>query len=64
MRELGIAILPPALLEDDVKAGRLLKVLNEYDPLEVPFFAVCPERAHLRGAVRAFVEFVAERFDG
>lgn len=58
LKGLGIAILPSPLTEPEIKAGRLVKVLGEYDPLVVPVFAVYPDQAYLRTAVRSFMELV------
>ncbi len=61
-RGMGIAILPPHMVIEDVRAGRLVKMISTYDPLQVPLFAVVPARPYVRGAVKAFIEFVEERF--
>lgn len=58
LKGLGIAILPSPMTEPEIKAGRLVKVLRDYDPLVVPVFAVYPDRAYLRTAVRSFIELV------
>ncbi len=62
LRGHGIAILSPPRVLDDLRAGRLVKVLDAYDPLRVPLFAVYPDRVHLRAPVKAFVEHVAAHF--
>jgi LysR family transcriptional regulator for bpeEF and oprC len=62
-RGLGVAILPRALLETDLRAGALVSVLDAYNPLVVPLFAVYPERSHLRAVITAFIEFVSEHFE-
>jgi DNA-binding transcriptional LysR family regulator len=36
----------------------LVAVIDAYDPLPVPLYAVYPERAHLKPAVTAFIEYV------
>lgn len=58
----GIAILSPRLVADELRAGRLVKVLSKYDPLQVPLFAVYPDRVHLRAPVKAFIEHVSAHF--
>ena len=42
-------------------AGELVPVLEAYNPLKVPVYAVYPERLHLRTAVTAFIDHGAER---
>lgn len=64
LRGLGIAILPRHLVDEHVDAGRLVPVLDAYDPLEVPLFAVYPNRRYLPSAAVAFLDHVAERFGG
>lgn len=59
-RGLGVAILRAEVVAPDVDSGRLVPVLDAYNPLEVPVYAVYPERSHLRAAVTAFIDYVGE----
>lgn len=61
VRGLGVAILRDDVARPFLDSGALVPVLDAYNPLEVPVFAVYPERAHLRAAVTAFIEYVGER---
>ena len=61
-RGLGIAFEPAFIVGPDVRAGRLVPLLQEYAPSPVPIFAVYPSRKHLSAKVRRFVDFLAERF--
>lgn len=61
-RGLGIGILPRGLVEPDRAAGALVSVLDAYDPLEVPLYAVYPDRKLLPAAVRVFIDYAAEVF--
>lgn len=63
-RGLGVAILPSHLIDADVRQERLVPVLDAYDPLEVPLFAVYPNRRYLPVAAVAFLDHVVERFGG
>lgn len=58
----GVAILPPPLVEPALASGALVTVLDAYAPLRVPLFAVFPDRAAVRAAVRVFIEHAAEAF--
>lgn len=60
----GIALLSTWHVCDDVDAGRLRIVLPGYAPPESGIYAVMPERRLVLPRVRAFVEFLAERFAG
>ena len=57
----GIGAVPPVLIHDDLAAGRLVRVLAdwEHDGGE-PIFVAYPSRSHLPPKVRAFVDLLAE----
>jgi DNA-binding transcriptional LysR family regulator len=59
---LGIALLPTFIIGRDLQAGRLLAVLSDYVPLERHIWAVYLPNRHLAGKVRAFIDFLVERF--
>ena len=58
----GIAYEPEFILAADLKAGRLVPILTSYGAPLGPIYAVYPSRRYLSAKVRAFVEFLAERF--
>jgi len=58
----GIAYEPEFILGPDLKAGRLVTVLGAYGSPLGPIYAVYPSRRYLSAKVRAFVDFVAQRF--
>jgi DNA-binding transcriptional LysR family regulator len=58
----GIVFEPAFIVGPDVRAGRLVPLLQDFEPLPVPIFAVYPSRKHLSAKVRRFVEFLTERF--
>ncbi len=59
---LGVAILPTFIIGRDLQAGRLQAVLSDYVPLERHIFAVYLPNRHLSAKVRAFIDFLLERF--
>lgn len=59
---LGIAIEPDFIVAPDVRAGRLVRLLPDFELPRSPIAAVYPSRRHLSAKVRAFVDFLAERF--
>ena len=61
-RGLGIAFLPAYLCDPFIEAGDLAVMLDRYDPLWVPVFAVYPDRPSLPSAQRAFVAFARNVF--
>ncbi|MFA7290967.1 MAG: LysR family transcriptional regulator [Rhodocyclaceae bacterium] len=59
---LGLALLPTFIVGMELQAGRLVEVLPGYVPVERFIFAVHMPNRHLPLKVRAFIEFLLERF--
>ncbi|RAU23273.1 LysR family transcriptional regulator [Paramagnetospirillum kuznetsovii] len=59
---LGITMLPSFFMGDDIRAGRLVPVLEGFVPLDATLNAVYPHSRHLSPKVRAFVDYLAEVF--
>ncbi len=60
----GITRTPTFVVGEDLRRGRLRALLTDYELLEVSIWLVYPQRQHLAPKVRAFVDFVADRFSG
>ncbi len=58
----GITILPTFMVGDDLRAGRLRRVLPQLDDDTASVYAVYPHARHLATKVRVFVDFLAARF--
>ena len=58
---MGIVLEPDFIVEPEIRAGRLVRLLSDYAPPRSPIAAVYPSRRHLSPKVRAFVDFLAER---
>jgi len=58
----GIVYEPDFIVGPDVRAGKLTTMLREYAPPPVSIYVMYPSRRHLSAKVRAFTEFLAERF--
>ena len=55
------SVLPPGfLVHDDLEAGRLVRLLPEYRPVEFSMNAVYPHRHHLSAKVRTFIDMLAQ----
>ena len=54
----GICLAPGFLLHDDLDAGRLVRLLPEYRPIELSMNAVYPHRHHLSAKVRTFIDML------
>ncbi len=59
---LGVYLAPTFIVGDDLWAGRLEEVLSDYEDSRLSVYAVYPHRQHLSAKVRAFVDFLVERF--
>ena len=58
----GIVFEPAYIVGADVRAGRLVPLLQEFVAPPMPIYAVYPSRKHLSAKVRLFVEFLVARF--
>ncbi|HTH17480.1 MAG TPA: LysR family transcriptional regulator [Magnetospirillum sp.] len=58
----GIAALPTFISGPSLRAGTLVRVLPHLESSEIGIHAVWPTARHLSAKVRAFVDFLAERF--
>jgi len=59
---LGIASLPGFLCAEDLREGRLVRVLEDCRTLQIPISLVFPSRRHVAGRVRALVEALVATF--
>jgi DNA-binding transcriptional LysR family regulator len=56
----GIVCLPTFIAGDDLRAGRLVRVLPKQLALEVSAFAIYPDSRHPSPKVRALIDFLVE----
>lgn len=61
---LGICQLPSFMVQGYLTDGKLEKVLGDYGAGSLPIHALYPQNRHLSSKVRAFIEWVAELFEG
>lgn len=59
---LGVALAPSFIVGDDLDAGRLETALEDFEEPDLAIWAVYPPGRHLSAKVRAFVDFLADRF--
>jgi DNA-binding transcriptional LysR family regulator len=57
----GVCLLPLLSVAEDLKTGRLLRLLPDYVAVEAAIQAVFPGGRHLSTRVRTFLDFVAKR---
>jgi DNA-binding transcriptional LysR family regulator len=58
----GLACLPTFFVGEALQSGRLVTVLDDYIAPPLTLRALYPHNRHLSAKVRAFVDFLAERF--
>jgi DNA-binding transcriptional LysR family regulator len=61
-RGAGIVFEPAFIVGPEVRAGRLVPLLQDFVPAPVPIYAVYPSRKHLSAKVRLFVDFLVGSF--
>lgn len=59
---LGILVQPSYIVYDDIVAGRLVPVLNDWDLPRLQINIAYPSRKHLSAKVRSFIDFMADEF--
>src|SRR5437763_11425690 len=63
-RGAGIVFEPAFIVGPEVRAGRLVPLLQDFEPAPLPIYAVYPSRKHLSAKVRVFVDFLVTSFAG
>ncbi|HHJ16681.1 MAG TPA: LysR family transcriptional regulator [Gammaproteobacteria bacterium] len=58
----GIAALSDFLVADDIKAGRLVQLLPDYNCGSAGIYAVFQDRRYQQAKVRLFIDYINERF--
>jgi DNA-binding transcriptional LysR family regulator len=56
----GLVVLPTFIVGDDLRQGKLVRVLPRYCQPDLAAYAVYPTRRHLPAKVRSFVDFLAQ----
>lgn len=56
----GISIHPIYMVERDLAEGRLVALLDGYEPLALDITAIYPQRRHLPTRIRAFLDFTKD----
>lgn len=60
--EVGVALLPTFCVAEDIRKGRLLRVLTNYNALEQSICAYYPHGHQQTVKMRLFLEFLEARF--
>ena len=59
---LGIVLLPTFIVSDDLRAGRLVRILDQYRLPDLIIYALYPHSHQPPAKVSSFLKFLAERF--
>jgi len=62
LSSLGIAVSPIWLFAEDISSGRLVILLDDYEPEPLPINVIYPSRLYLPNRVSAFIEFISDEF--
>ena len=57
----GIGYLPLWLAQDDLTAGRLVRLLPDWQVRSITLHAAYPDRRHLSAKIRSFIDFLVEK---
>ena len=60
----GIILIPTFIVGQDLRTGRLVRLLPDFPPPEQALHALYPPGRHLSAKVRSFVDFLVARFGG
>jgi DNA-binding transcriptional LysR family regulator len=60
----GIILVPSFIAYKEIERGTLVPVLKDYKTPQVDAYAIYPQTRYLSQRVRAFVDFLVQRFEG
>ncbi|WP_160107726.1 LysR family transcriptional regulator [Pseudomonas izuensis] len=63
LEDLGIALSPVWLFSEDLKAGRVTAILQEYTAQSLPIHAVSPANRRQSARVKAFVDYMSQALE-
>lgn len=61
---LGVVNMPLFITHEEIKSGALVPLLTEHKKPQLDAYAIYPQTRHLSQRVRAFVDFLVNRFEG
>lgn len=62
LKDGGIALIPNFVIAEELEKGELQEILKDFHTLEFGMFAIYPHRRYVPKKVRAFVDFLYEKF--
>ncbi len=64
LKGIGIGRLPTFVAGPEIKKGRLIHLLDDYQMRQISLFALFPERQFLPQKVRCFIDFMIDKLGG
>lgn len=61
LTDAGVILAPDYVVENDLRAGRLRRLLPEYTTQETPVHAVYPHSRYISAKTKTFIDFLASR---
>jgi DNA-binding transcriptional LysR family regulator len=58
---LGIALLPSEVVDEDIRDGRLTRILPDWDSEDVTIYLVFPAKRGVAPAIRVLIDYLVER---
>ncbi len=58
---MGITLLPKFIVEEQLKTGQLVTLLEEYNRTEINIYLVYASRKHMASKVRVFIDFMMQQ---
>ncbi len=58
----GIVQLPTYMVGLDIQSGRLNALLEEYEPIKLPVYAIYNHRKYLSAKIQTFIDFMYEQY--
>lgn len=62
LNDKGIGLMPSFVVEQDIEKGRLIRLMQDYEPEPIGVYALYPHRKHLSAKVRLFIEALVSAF--
>jgi len=59
----GIVALPIWMLEEDIRSGRLIRLLSDYQGSSIPINIIYPQNRYVPLKVRCFVDFIKQKIE-
>jgi DNA-binding transcriptional LysR family regulator len=63
LKDVGVVLVPQFIADSDLRTGRLVRLLPDYETQQIPVNAVYPHSRYVSAKTRTFIDFIAARFE-